>query len=319
MLRATRLAFAQQRFELRLLLIAVLVVAVAALAIAWQTRTLRDEQLACYRDAAPAVEGSFGSPCAAQDPNLELLGQMGTLAKVGVIVTPFALGLFLGVPLVAREVEGRTAAIAWSMSRSRRRWLLLRAAPVVVAVVVACLLAGIAAEVLVRAQPENEGIDPGFADYAARGMLVPARGIAVVAIGLAMGTLIPRQLPALLLAAAVTVALFAALEIVTDGWMADAAEPMDSAALQAGASSKIYGTGYRDDVTGKVVTWEEYYQAHPDPSLDEFEEPAGVTPIVYAVPASRYGEFVLRESAILTAVALLGIGISARVVAVRRP
>lgn len=45
----------------------------------------------------------------------------------------------------------------------------------------------------------------------------------------------------------------------------------------------------------------------------------GVTPVVYTVPGSRYGDFVLRESAILGAAALLALGTTALVVSRRRP
>jgi hypothetical protein len=58
MRRAFRLAFAMQRFELRLLLGAALLLAVIALGLAWQLRVARAEDLACHRAAPPPVEGS---------------------------------------------------------------------------------------------------------------------------------------------------------------------------------------------------------------------------------------------------------------------
>jgi hypothetical protein len=323
-LRAIRLSYAMQRFELRFLLAVVAMVVLAALAIAWQTRAVREEQLACYRDAAPVGEGSVGSPCEDQDPMLRTLENAAAFAKVGVIATPFVLGMFLGVPLVAREVEGRTAPIAWSLSRSRRRWLLHRAAPVVAVVALASLLAGVAGEVLTRAAPWAEGVDPGFNDYGSRGGLVAVRGLAVVAVGLVMGALVPRQLPALLLAGGATLALFLALTLVMDGWMEAAAEPMavgegHSGEGPSGASTKIYGSGYRDDATGEILNYEEYFQAHGDAALDEFGEPIGATNVLWLVPGSRYGDFVLRESAILGSVAILSLAGAAAAVGVRRP
>src|SRR5215210_8103320 len=38
-------------------------------------------------------------------------------------VFPIAAGVLLGAPAVAREVERGTAALAWTLSGSRRRWL----------------------------------------------------------------------------------------------------------------------------------------------------------------------------------------------------
>jgi hypothetical protein len=107
-----------------------------------------------------------GSPCAQFDPALDLLASAASFAKVGALATPFVLGLFLGVPLVAREIEGRTTSIAWTLSGSRRRWLVHRAAPVVVIVVLAALLVGIGGEVLTRSAPGNEGLDPASATTA---------------------------------------------------------------------------------------------------------------------------------------------------------
>jgi hypothetical protein len=318
MLRALRLALRMQRFELRLLLGAVLLVSVAALAIAWQTRVLREEHLACFREAPPAMEGSFGTPCPDQDEPLQLLERAAGFAKAGVLITPFVLGLFLGVPVVAREIEGRTAGIAWTLDPSRRRWLLTRGGPVIAVAGLASLAAGVAGEIVARSAPWAEGVGLGFTDYGARGELVAVRALAVAAIGLVMGALVPRQLPALLLAGAASLALFMAVTIVMDGWMEAAAEPIDVGQMQE-ASGKVYGSAMRDDATGLIVGEEEWYLANPDPVYDEFGMPVGTTMVYYMVPGWRYGEFVLRESALLAVVATMATVSSAALVSVRRP
>jgi hypothetical protein len=318
MRRAIRLAYRMQRFELRLLLGAVLLVSVAALGIAWQTRVVRDEQLACFRDAPPAVEGSFGTPCPDQDSALQLLEQAAGFAKAGVLLTPFVLGLFLGVPVVAREIEGRTAGIAWTLDASRRRWLLSRGGPVIAVAVLAALAAGVAGEVVARSAPWAEGVGLGFNDYGARGELVAVRALVVASIGVAMGALVPRQLPALLLAGAATVGLFVAVTLVMDGWMEAAAEPIAVDRMQQ-VSGRIYGSAMRDDSTGQIVGEEEWFLANPNPIYDEFGMPVGTTMVYYMVPGWRYGEFVLRESAVLGTVAALAMVVSAVVVSVRRP
>lgn len=317
MLRAARLSFAMQRFELRLLLGVAALLVVAALAIAWQIRVARAEELECYRTAPPPVEGSQADVCPELRPRLEVLETGAGVVHAGALVTPFVLGLFLGVPIVAREIEGRTAPIAWTLSRSRRRWLLHRAAPVVAVVVLAALLVGIAGEVLTRAAPWNEGVDPGFNDYGARGGLVAVRALAVLSLGLAMGALVPRQLPALLLAAAVTLALFVGVELVRDDLMRREAVPLTSQEQQQGASQKIYDSALRDDATGELISYDDYYRDHPGAMQGEL--PPGVTPVEYTVPGSRYGSFVLRESAVLGAVAALALAVTTGVVSRRRP
>ena len=317
MRRAFRLAVALQRFELRFLLGGTLLVVIAALALAWQIRVARGEELECLRTAPPPVVGSQTETCPAFRPRLEALETGATFAHIGTTVTPFLLGLFLGIPIVAREVEQRTASLAWSLSRSRRRWLLQRAAPILIVVAVASLAAGVAGEVLTHAMPSSEGVEIGFTDYGMRGPLLAVRGVAVFGIALAVGTLVPRQLPALLLAGALTLGLFAGVELFMGDLMRREAVPMTSEEQQQGASQTIYGSALRDDATGQLISDDAYYRDHPEAMQAGL--PPGLTPMVYAVPGSRYGDFVLRESAILGAVALLAFGTTSLVVSRRRP
>jgi hypothetical protein len=317
MRRAFRLAFAMQRFELLLLLGAALLLAVAGLVLAWQVRVARGAEVECFRNAPPAVEGSQTDPCPQTRPPLEILETGATLMHVGAIATPFVLGLFLGVPTVAREVEHRTAGIAWSLSPSRRRWLLKRAAPTLILVAVATLAVGIVGDVLTHAMPSAEGADVGFTDYPARGPLLAVRGMAVFAIGLAVGALVPRQLPALLLAAGFALALFVAMSLEMDDRMRREAVPLTSQEMQQGASQNVYDSAIRVDATGELIPSDVFYAEHPEAM--EGEWPPGLTPVVYAVPGSRYGDYVLRESAILGAAALLAVGTTAAVVNRMRP
>lgn len=318
MRRVIRLAFALQRFELRLLLAVAVVVLVAALGIAWQTRAVRAEQLACYRSAPAAEEGSLGSPCTAQDSALQALEQAAGFAKVGIIGMPIVLALFLGVPVVAREIEGRTAGIAWSLSASRRRWLAQRAVPTLAVVALASLALGLAGDVLTHATPWVEGTDPGFEDWWSRGPQVAVRATALFGIGVVAGALVGRQLAAILISAAATLGLFLAVYFVVDGWMEAAAEPIPVGPTTI-VSGKIYGSGWRDDATGELLGDEEASLAFDEDDLDEDGWPRGFTMIFYMVPSDRYGEFVLRESALFASVAAMAIVSAGWIVGRRRP
>jgi hypothetical protein len=315
MARAFRLAFAMQGLELVLLLAGALVLTAASLALAWQIRVSRTDELACYRAAPQPVEGSQASPCPQFEPWLTTLESGAVVVHGAATYAPFVLGLFLGVPIVAREVEHRTAGIAWSLSRSRRRWLVLRAAPILVVVALATLAVGISGDLLTHAMPWAEGSEVGFADHGARGPLVMVRGIAAFGIAMGLGALVPRQVPALLLAAGFTLALFVGVTLYMDDLMRREAEPLTNQEMQQGASQKIYDTALRVDATGEIISDEDYYRDHPV----TMELPPGLTPVVYTIPGSRYGEFVLRESVILGAGAVLGIATTAVVVNLRRP
>jgi ABC-type nitrate/sulfonate/bicarbonate transport system permease component len=107
-----------QRFELRFLLGGTLLLVIAALALAWQIRVARGEELECLRTAPPPVVGSQTETCPAFGPRLEALETGATFAHIGTTVTPFLLGLFLGVPIVAREVEQRAAGCCSARLRS---------------------------------------------------------------------------------------------------------------------------------------------------------------------------------------------------------
>lgn len=314
--RSLRLAFAMQRLELRLLIGVAALVIVAALGIAWQTRVVREEQLACYRQTPSAEEGDAFSPCHAYDLRLDPLQAAAGIAKVGVIGVPLLMGAFLGVPIVARELEGRTAHLSWSLSRSRRRWLLQRAGPPLALVAMASIAVGIAGDVLTHAAPWVEGSDPGFEDWWSRGPQVAVRAAAVFGIALAVGALLGRQLPAVLVTGGVTLGLFLAAFFILDGWMHAAAEPVAIAPTTI-VSGKIYGSGWRDDATGELLGDEE--MAFEEDELDEFGMPRGYTMIFYMVPSERYGEFVLREAGVFAAAAAAALAVGVLVTQRRRP
>lgn len=320
MRRSVRLAFAMHRLELRLLLGVAALVTVAALGIAWQTRVVREEQLACYRDTPSAQEEDPFSPCHAYDLKLDPLQAAAGAAKIGVIGVPILLGAFVGVPVVARELEGRTAHLAWSLSRSRLRWLVQRAGPPLAVVTVASVAVGVAGDVLTHAAPWVEGSDPGFEDWWSRGPQVAVRAAAVFAIAIAVGALLGRQLPAVLVTGGATLALFMAVFFVLDGWMEAVAEPVPIAPTTI-VSGKIYGGGLQNTTTGELVSDEEASMAGlwDEEQLDENGVPRGYTMYFLMVPSDRFGEFVLRETALFGSVAAIATAGAAWMVARRRP
>jgi hypothetical protein len=317
MLTSLRLAWRQQRFELRLLVGACLLVLVAGLLVAWQIRVVRTDQLACFQSASDVTDAALAS-CRASDRYLASLESAAQVIHGIIAVSPFVLGLFLGAPIVAREVEGGTASLAWSLSPSRRAWLTRRGGSVLLFVVIGSAMLAIAGEVLTHAMPWAEGVDVGFADYAMRGPVVVVRAVEIFAIALALGALVARQLPTMLLAGVLAFGILAGVQLNQDAALADAAVPLDPQALQQGAYPKVYGSALRDDATGQLISYDEYFELHPA-AASSTDLPEGITPVHFGVPGFRYGEFALRESTMLIGAALLATASTFRIVARRRP
>jgi hypothetical protein len=313
-LRAWRLALKMQRLELLLFAAVTVLLVVASLLIAWGTSEARAEFSACLQRLGP------GANCSPSSPSLNDFSLWGGFARFGAFLAPFALGLILGIPVVAREIEGRTAGIAWTLSRSRLRWLMQRVLPLALVVVILAAVVGIGSEFVTRTNPfADYAANPGFADYTSRGVLLPIRALAVLLLAIAMGAMVPRQLPALLLAAGLTVVLFVGLTMGMDAWMTSEARPIPIDSTQLGGP-RIFDVAYRNDASGEVISMNAFYNSYGDVALpDGQENPPGFTQVAIGIPGEQYWTWVLREAAILVALAVAGAGLAAFVVTRRRP
>lgn len=126
---------------------------------------------------------------------------------VAMNVLPVAAGIVLGTPIVAREIEARTAAIAWSLANSRRYWLAVRLLPAVALVAVGgVLLAWVSAD-LERVRTAEGVWGSSYTNAAGFGLPLAGRFLAGFSVALLVGGVLGRTLPALITAAAVVLAL----------------------------------------------------------------------------------------------------------------
>ncbi|MGY0235200.1 ABC transporter permease subunit [Longispora urticae] len=130
-----------------------------------------------------------------------------------VLVLPAIIGMFWGAPLVAREFEAGTHRLAWNQSVPRTRWLFAKLSLVGLAAMAAAGLTSLA--VGWWASPLDKALAAQFPRFAPE--LFDIRGITPVgfaafafALGVTVGVLIRKTLPAV----AVTLALFAVVQIV---------------------------------------------------------------------------------------------------------
>ena len=128
------------------------------------------------------------------------------------MVIPLLIGVFLGAPLIAREVEQGTHRLAWTQSVTRDRWALSKIGLVSgFALAAMALFAWI---VTVWSGPLVAASDSrfGYGVFDLRGIVPIAYGLFTLALGTASGTLIRKALPAM----AVTLGGFVAVRIIVE-------------------------------------------------------------------------------------------------------
>ena len=319
-----RLSFALQRWELLFMVGGSALLIAGMLWIAWQVHAVVAIDPGCF-----GSDGG-GNVCQRLVEQFNGLYDLGTkLLDVGFGV-PFGMGLVLGVPLVAREVDHGTAGMAWTLSPSRVRWLVPRIAFVALVVIGLLGLIAIASDVVAQAIQPGSKLAADFTWYGRRGGLIVMRGLVALAIGVSVGAIFGRQLPALLVAIFVSIAIFTVISLGMDRW------------LETDAMATPYGVdlgggkqlGDRIELpNGRVTSFTDL-----DPngqtniaieadgmvytSMDEngrvSGDPVGRM-VSLVVPGDLYPTIVLRESSVLGGLALLAGGLAFLVVSRRRP
>lgn len=197
MISALRLTIRIHRFEVA---VAALVGGAFALSLIYMTLQIQGLGIpdGCWpRD----IDGRYGLPeCQAALRRLWRFEDGGASWIRAVLpFVPIAVGVLLGVPLVSREIELRTAEMAWSLSRRRSRWLLQRLVPAtaigLLIVSVLALLAWWHFEALAQAREW-----PRLSEVASFGIGLAARGLLAMGAGLLLGAITGRTMPALVLA-----------------------------------------------------------------------------------------------------------------------
>jgi ABC-type transport system involved in multi-copper enzyme maturation permease subunit len=145
---------------------------------------------------------------------------MQVLYGVGIVlvyVLPAIVGVFWGVPLVTRELETGTHSLIWNQTVTRRRWLATKLGVGVLAAMVAAGLLSLAVSwwaspMDALASKDTEGfmlarIAPAL--FGARGIAPVGYAAFVLVLGVAVGIVLRRTVTAM----AVTLVLFAAVQL----------------------------------------------------------------------------------------------------------
>lgn len=129
-----------------------------------------------------------------------------------VLLLPALIGLFWGAPLIARELETGTHLLVWNQSITRGRWLAVKLGLTGLTAMAAACLCGLA--VTWWSGPLDKSAPEGFAQmdplvFSARGIAPMAYAAFAFILGVSVGMLIRRTLPAM----ALTLAIFAAIQL----------------------------------------------------------------------------------------------------------
>jgi len=272
----------------------------------WLAMNMRPILAQCETSAAPDGCGDihlFGSPIA----------EPATLTLMVIGLAMYAVPLVLGVPVLTREIEQRTAMIAWPLAGSRLKWLAWRAGSVLVVGLVLIGIMAFAAEQLARASDPDT--DLGFLAHGVRDISLVTRSTLMFVAAIALGAVIGRLLPSLLVGVALAVVISTAVySLVPYG-----VEPTELRPIEVTPTEAVYEGGH------PLHTGDEYRAPDGTPiSHDEaaamnmagFEEPYTVS---YGIAGTRYSEVLVRESAVLVGATVLFAGVAAAVVQRRRP
>lgn len=211
-----RLTLKLYRFEIAAVLLASFALAAAALIVA---RLLDDVGVPAACFGYPGPPESQQAACSAL---VETWSRIGTRYAVHVFqmigLLPIGAGLLLGAPLLARELERGTAPLPWTLSGSRRRWLLTRAAILGVVLLVALVPVALASERLEASWTPSVDPAKSFLDDNYRGPILVVRGIATFSVAVLAGLVLGRQLPALIVGFGASVIIVLGGLAVMDRW-----------------------------------------------------------------------------------------------------
>jgi ABC-type transport system involved in multi-copper enzyme maturation permease subunit len=210
----------------------------------------------CHGFACSSDANTFFGQLAGLDTVVYLLG-------IGLIlVAPAIIGIFWGAPLIARELETRTFNLAWTQGVTRTQWLAVKLG-----------LTGLAAMAVTEAlsllyawwaDPISKaiGLDIGAPQLFSQGLfssvIFASHGITPLgyaafafALGTAAGTLIRRALPAM----AVTLAIFAAVQLVMPLAVRPHLVPPSHTTAGIDTADLVYGALTADVVPGHPNAW----------------------------------------------------------------
>jgi hypothetical protein len=211
--RSALVTLKHHRVEVATAVVASLAVGIAAFVVAWRLGNV-PMPTGCF-DAWRAAPGGVRRPDC--DRAIQLWRSIRDEEAAWVFRALWVLplfGLVAGIPIVGRELEDRTAQIAWSLAGSRGRWLFRQVMPVLLLVGLSATFAALGADVLQGTQPDYEVIGLPL-----HGPILVGRMLGALLVGVLAGALVGRTLISFVVALVFCVGLAAAAEPARLGWL----------------------------------------------------------------------------------------------------
>jgi ABC-type transport system involved in multi-copper enzyme maturation permease subunit len=306
-----RLTFRMHRFELIAIGIATVVLVLASYVVAARLDAVGFGP--CAQAAGPI--GLSSRQCEALAQVFYGIDQNEVTPVLGFIaILPYAAGLILGGPLIAREIERGTTRLAWSISPSRLRWYLARMLPVVAAILGLTFAAGFAADHLVAARTPGVDMSKAFDAFGTRGALVALTALVMTAGAIGLGAVIGRVLPTMILALILGSLGLSAVARVH-------AQYTEREAVIVEGENSGRGDRYVDQFfrlpDGRLVGYEELFQFDPEAMNSENGPQYPIVSLV--IPGERYRAVEAREAIVLGGIAFAMLAGTALIVQRRRP
>jgi hypothetical protein len=192
------------------------------------------------------------------------------------------MAAFVGVPIVARELERGTSRLAWSLAPSRWRWYFARVAPALLAVAVLGLLAGHALDRLLAATEPGLDVSATFVGFGFRGVVLASRMLFLFCLAVAIGAILGRTLPAVILTAIVAFVGIGAGSDLHRQMLAAEAVPVSEEAWGEGFAYLFIEQRFQLP-DGTLVGWDYFSDGEPYDS-----EGNAYPQFMMAVPGERY-------------------------------
>lgn len=165
-----------------------------------------------------------------------------------VALAPALVGAFLGAPLVARELESSTHRLAWSQSVTRTRWLATKLGLIALAVAVAAGALSLAVTWWAAPLDGSVGDETGSlptrlspVPFAMRGIAPIGYAVFALVLGVAVGMVLRRSVPAI----ALTLALFTVVQVAMPLWVRPHLLPSTTQLVRLGPDT-VVGIGFHN-------------------------------------------------------------------------